>query len=430
MDANSSFKFGDLLRRHRLAAGLTQEELAEHAQVSPRAISDLERGLRSRPWRDTIQLLADALKLGAAERSQLEASARQGAALPPGDARERPHLMQPSAVSPGQEGETTSVAVPDEARISIHRSNLPVQVTRFVGREKEVAEVRERLNSTRLITLTGTGGCGKTRLALEVAATELGQFRDGVWLVELAALTGLELVPSAVMAALGIREEPGQPVQATLLAALRPRQLLLVLDNCEHLVDACARLADAILHTCPHVRILATSREALGIGGEVSWRVPSLSVPAAETQSLGDLVASEAVHLFVDRAVAAQPAFTVTEQNAPAVAQICRRLDGIPLAIELAATRVRALSIEQIAARLDQRFRLLAGGSRAALPRQQTLAGSLGGATTCSARPSGPCSIASRCLLAASPWRRWRRFAGMPRRPAPSQSALKTCSAF
>jgi non-specific serine/threonine protein kinase len=258
--------------------------------------------------------------------------------------------------------------------------NLPAQLTFFVGREKELAEIVTRLRAaTRLLTLTGTGGCGKTRLALQVAAELTGDFADGVWLVELAPLTNPELVPDTVAAALGVREESSRPIQATLLAALRSNRVLLILDNCEHLLDASARVVDALLRGCPELQLLTTSRESLGIPGEVSWRVPSLAVPAVDQlPPLAELVEVEAVRLFVNRAQAVQPSFRVTIQNAEAVAQICRRLDGIPLALELAAARLKGLSVEQIASRLDQRFRLLTGGSRAALPRQQTLAALVG----------------------------------------------------
>jgi predicted ATPase/class 3 adenylate cyclase len=252
--------------------------------------------------------------------------------------------------------------------------NLPVQLTSFIGREKELADLAHALTTTRLLTVTGTGGCGKTRLALQVAADQVDRFPEGVWVVELATLADPTLVPQAVAAALGVREEPGQPLLATLLAALRARSLLLVLDNCEHLLDACARLAEAILRGCPRVQMLATSREVLGIGGEVTRRVPSLTVPRPEQlPPFEQLIQYEAVRLFVERALAVQPAFVVTNQNAPAVAQICWRLDGIPLAIELAAARARVVTVEQIARRLDDRFRLLSGGSRTALRRQQTL---------------------------------------------------------
>jgi predicted ATPase len=258
-------------------------------------------------------------------------------------------------------------------------NNLPLQVTSFVGRERAMAEVTRLLATTRLLTITGTGGCGKTRLGLQVAADLLDAYPDGVWLVELAPLADAALVPDAVAAAIGVRGGPAQPIQATLISYLRTRKLLVILDNCEHLIDACARWSDAVMRTCPDVRILATSREALGIAGEVSWRVPSLGLPPSDLSgSPATRADGEAIRLFVERASAVQPSFALTEENAHLVAQICQRLDGIPLAIELAATRVQAVALEQIAARLDQRFRLLTGGSRTALPRQQTLAATVG----------------------------------------------------
>jgi non-specific serine/threonine protein kinase len=260
------------------------------------------------------------------------------------------------------------------------RHNLPAQLTSFVGRQGELAELGARLRAgTRLLTLTGTGGCGKTRLALQVAADLSSDLPDGVWLVELAPLTNPELVAQTVAAVVDVREEPNRPLLATLAQALRAKRLLLLLDNCEHLVEASARLADALLRGCPDLQILATSREALAIPGEVGWRVPSLAVPAADhLPPLAELVQIEAVRLFLNRAEAVVPGFAVTSLNAAAVAHVCRRLDGIPLALELAAARLKGLSAEQLAGRLDRRFRLLTGGSRAALPRQQTLAALVG----------------------------------------------------
>jgi predicted ATPase/class 3 adenylate cyclase len=253
-------------------------------------------------------------------------------------------------------------------------NNLPLQMTSFIGREREVAEVTRLLEHTRLLTLTGVGGAGKARLACQVAADALQRFAQGIWVVELAPLAEPALVAQTVAQVLGVRDEAGRPLLATLADALRARHLLLVLDNCEHLLAGCALLVDALLRSCPQVRVLATSREALGIAGETSWRVPSLGLPDVRTAAgLDALTQCEAVRLFVERAAAVQPHFQITPQNATAVAEVCRRLDGIPLAIELAAVRVKALGVEQVAARLDQRFRLLTGGSRTALPRQQTL---------------------------------------------------------
>jgi predicted ATPase/class 3 adenylate cyclase len=239
-------------------------------------------------------------------------------------------------------------------------NNLPVQLTSFVGREKERAEVAALLEAGRLVTLTGPGGTGKTRLSQEAGAQELANFPQGVWLIELAPLADPAQIIPAMAQVFGLQELPFNPLANLVMDYLRDKKLLLILDNCEHLIEACARLADDLLHECVGLRILASSREALGIAGETAYRIPSLAD-------------SESTQLFVDRACAANAKFNLTDSNAPAIAQICRRLDGIPLAIELAAARVRLLSPEQIASRLDDRFRLLIGGSRTALPRQQTL---------------------------------------------------------
>lgn len=258
-------------------------------------------------------------------------------------------------------------------------NNLPVQLTSFVGREREMTEVKRLLGTTHLLTLTGTGGTGKTRLSLQVAADILETFSDGVWLVELATLAEPDALVEAVVGVLGVREEPGRALQETLVNYLRAKSLMLIFDNCEHLIAAVSRLSDTLLRACPNLRILASSREAMGIAGETTWPVPSLSLPDMWRDQLtgAELVEAlsqyEAVRLFIDRAMAVQPSFQITNENAPAVAQICWRLDGIPLAIELAAARVKVLTLDQIATRLDDSFRLLTGGSRTALPRQQTL---------------------------------------------------------
>ena len=253
-------------------------------------------------------------------------------------------------------------------------NNLPRQLTSFIGREREIEEIRRLLSSTVLLTLTGGGGSGKTRLAVQVAADLVEEFPDGVWLVELAALAAPSLVPQAVRSSLGVHEQPGRPLMETLLDHLAPKKLLLVLDNCEHLLSACAQLADLLLRGCAGLKILATSREDLGISAETLYPVPSLSVPdPRRLPTVEELAQYEAVRLFTERAQAVQPTFRINEHNAQAVAQICRRLDGIPLAIELASARVKVLAVEQIATRLDDRFRLLTGGSRTALPRHQTL---------------------------------------------------------
>jgi predicted ATPase/DNA-binding SARP family transcriptional activator len=256
--------------------------------------------------------------------------------------------------------------------------NLPAMLTSFIGRAHERAEITRLLarapSGCRLLTLTGAGGCGKTRLALVAAGDLVGEYPDGVWLMELAALADGALLPQAVATAVGVREEAQRPLIPTLVDALRSRALLLVLDNCEHLIDPCARLAETLLSACPQLRILATSREALGLAGETTWLVPSLALPdSQQLPALTELNRVEAVRLFVERAAAALPTFTLMPANAARVAQICRRLEGIPLAIELAAVRVKVISVDQLAARLDDSLRLLTAGSRTALPRQQTL---------------------------------------------------------
>src|SRR5918998_4342554 len=252
--------------------------------------------------------------------------------------------------------------------------NLPSEFSSFVGREKELAEVKRLLEYNRFLTLTGSGGCGKTRLALAAARELVERFEDGVWLVELASLSDLALLPQAVASTLGVREQPGRSLIETLSDYLGSKKVLLVLDNCEHLIEACAELAEALLHSCPELRVLATSREAMGLTGEVDWPVPSLSLPdLRRLPDIGSLPRYESARLFVERTMAVKPTFALTEQNAPAVAQICYRLDGIPLAIELAAARAKVLSVEQIADRLDDSFGLLSAGGRATRPRQHTL---------------------------------------------------------
>ena len=258
-------------------------------------------------------------------------------------------------------------------------NNLPVQLTGFIGREREMEEAKRLLEGTHLLTLTGTGGTGKTRLSLQVAADLFDKFPDGVWLVEFATIDDPTLVTETVASALDVRQEPDRLLATTLTSFLRGKNLLLILDNCEHVVSACARLAETLLRSCPRLRILASSREALGIAGETAWPLPALSMPdrwrdiAGGDDAIERLTQYEAVRLFVERALVARPAFKLTNENAPVVAQICWRLDGIPLAIELAAARTKVLTLQQIAERLDDRFHLLTTGSRTAQPRQQTL---------------------------------------------------------
>jgi predicted ATPase/class 3 adenylate cyclase len=254
----------------------------------------------------------------------------------------------------------------------LFKHNLSPQLTSFIGRERELEEVRRLLSQTRLLTFIGPGGTGKTRLSLQLAAEQLTHFKDGVWLVELAPLMDAAYIFSTIASIFKLREVQGASLIDVLMDYLRGKHLLLILDNCEHLVEVCAKLAEQLLHTCPNLKIIASSREALGIAGETVYRVPSLTLPQKTVQA-NSLMDYEAVQLFIERATKAHSRFQLTELNAPSVAQICSRLDGIPLAIELAAARVKLFTPEQIAERLDDRFKLLTGGSRTALPRQQTL---------------------------------------------------------
>lgn len=273
-------------------------------------------------------------------------------------------------------------------------NNLPQFSTTFIGREREILEVGSLLENARVVTLTGTGGSGKTRLSLQVAADRIDEFSDGAWLIELAQLTDSSEIAIALATAIGHNEQPGLTVEESLLTHLKSKNLLLILDNCEHIVEGCASLVNRIASRCPEVRVLATSREPLGVPGEQNFRVPSLSVPPPKNPPIAcvgegvvlvssllnpsesyvsDLTQYESVRLFIDRALLGNPGFKVTNENAPALAELCMRLDGIPLAIELAAARCRALSLEEINERLSNRFQLLSGGSRSVLPRQKTL---------------------------------------------------------
>jgi predicted ATPase/DNA-binding SARP family transcriptional activator len=302
----------------------------------------------------------------------------------------RKALVEELGVDPGPELQelhqqillqAASLAAAPEPGAAAPRNNLPAQVTSFVGRDVELQEVRKALERSRLVTLTGPGGCGKTRLALETAGELLEAFPDGVWLAELEAVSDPGLVPRSLGSALGIRADAAlggggrapQPVMDKLIHYLATKQLLVVVDNCEHLIDACAQVAERVLRSAPGVRILATSRERLGVDGEVLWPVPPLGLPRPEETTPEQLAQHDAVRLFVDRASAVQPSFVLDAEAAPAVHHICRRLDGMPLALELAAARVRVLPPLEIAARLEDHFGLLVSATRRALPRHQTL---------------------------------------------------------
>lgn len=261
-----------------------------------------------------------------------------------------------------------------DATPSLPSNNLPRQLTSFIGRMKEKEVVKTLLSNTCLLTLTGSGGCGKSRLCLQVAEEILDQYPDGVWLVELAPLVDPGLVAQTVAQVLDLSEQAGKSYTQVLTESLDTERLLLLLDNCEHLLPACAQFSDTLLRACPNVKILTSSRQGLGIAGEQTYRVPSLSLPDPKQQATAESVSQyESVRLFLERASLHKQDFAVTNYNATVLASVCRRLDGIPLAIELAAARVRSLTVEEIDTKLDNRFRLLIGGSRTALPRQQAL---------------------------------------------------------
>lgn len=257
--------------------------------------------------------------------------------------------------------------------LDVAPNNLPHFPTSFVGRHEEQQELAELISNSRLVTITGVGGAGKTRLALQVAADLVPRFPAGVWLAELATVTDPDALDAAVMATLGLGQPSGSDPRRVIMEHLAGKEALLVVDNCEHLIDAAASLVAEILAAAPEVKVVATSRELLGVSGEVSYRLRSLTVPGRDVRDLVAARATDAVGLFVERATTGRPDFQLTDDNASTVADICRRLDGMPLAIELAAARLRSFSVDQIAAHLDQRFRLLTGGARTALPRQQTL---------------------------------------------------------
>lgn len=374
-----SHPFGDLLTQflHR-KHGLSQAKLAEGILQPPVIISLMCKGqrLRAGQARERVLAIIAWLQREGVLTTQKEANALLAAAgMADLSAKHTDEERLLARLHHSHAGNETPLpaAIPTSTG-----SNLPVQLTRFIGRTGEVAEVRRLLSTTRLLTLTGSGGSGKTRLALEVAGTLAETVPDGVWLVEFAALTGSALVPQTVANTLHIRETPGQPVLATLTTVLRTSKRLLVLDNCEHLIDACARLAETLLRACADLRILATSREPLHILGETLYRVPSLALPEQNAILAVDEAQSyDAIHLFVDRATTIQPSFQVTEEVLPSIVAICRRLDGMPLAIELAASRVSMLSVAEIEARLQDRFHLITAGNRTALPRQQTLRASI-----------------------------------------------------
>ena len=346
--------FAGLLRQLRAEARLTQQELAKAAGVSPRAVSDLERGINRTARQDTAVRLAGALGLAEPVRSLFVAAARG-----------RIQAAQVLTATPRQ-------APGDSPGSAAGVYGFVPALTSFVGRAGPVSEVAALLDGNRLVTVTGPGGAGKTRLAGEVARRVAGRFADGAWLAELAPVRDPALVPAVVAAALGVREQPGLPAAGALARVLARQQLLLVLDNCEHVAGAAAQLCAGLLAACDDVRVLATSREPLRVAGEARYRLGPLGLP--DLDDLAHVAGSEAVALFADRARQADPRFALDDQAGPVVARLVRRLDGMPLAIELAAARVEALSMAELADRLDDRFGLLTAGDRLAADRHRSLA--------------------------------------------------------
>jgi len=335
---SGSSDFGSLLRRYRLSAGLSQDALAERARVSSNGISALERGRRRIPQRETLALLAGALALNPEQRRAFEAAA-----------------VRTSSPRRREGGSVTLGPWP-----SARPTNLPFALTRFIGREAELAEIASLLSEHRLVTITGAGGVGKTQTALRAAAAVGNATKEGVCFANLAPIHDPSLVAMAIANALGVQEVPTHPLIETLVAFVKNKTMLLVLDNCEHVIGAAAAVADFLLRGCPSLRILATSRESLRAAGERTYRLPSLEV-------------DDAVALFADRAQAADYRFALTSENGPAVTEVCGHLGGIPLAIELAAARVSISPVSVLMKELDSRFGVLIGGERTAPPRQQTM---------------------------------------------------------
>jgi len=358
----SFLTFGDLLKYLRRRARLTQRELSIAVGYSEAQISRLEQNLRPPDLAALTALFIPALYVDdepevMARLMELASQAR-GETLPQ-------HGMITFSRSVRQEVLEDVQSIEENIL-----NNLPLQLTSFVGREKEIVEIKDLLEKNRLITLTGSGGCGKTRLALETAGQLVGSYKDGVWLVELASISDPELVLQVITSTLGIPESRDAIPTSVLTKYLRGKQLLLILDNCEQIITATAQVAEEILRNCLHVHILATSRETLDVPGEVQFRVPSLSLPKEKPSD--ESSPSEAMKLFVERAQTVLPAFTLTEEATPAIAQICQLVDGMPLGIELAAAKIAVLSARQIAERLNDSFQMLSG-TRTALPHHQTL---------------------------------------------------------
>jgi predicted ATPase/DNA-binding XRE family transcriptional regulator len=341
-DAERSAELAALLKKFRVQAGLSQQMLAERALISVQAVSALERGYRKAPYRATLGRIADALALTEEARQMLELSAQRSRG---------PRLVELDAPA----------------------HNLPRQLTSFLGRDEVVQEIADLLEMAPLVTIVGTGGAGKTRAAVEVGARSLNRFPHGVWFVELAPLNDPALVAHALAAALRVQESSRHSLLETLFAYLAQKRLLIILDNCEHVISQARAVAGSVLRECPSVALLATSREALNITGERTYQIPSLAVPNQHLPSPDEAMTYGAVALFADRVRAADSRFEVTAENVKPVVEICRHLDGLPLALELAAARASVLSPQEICDRLDRVFDVLTEGRQASVPRHATM---------------------------------------------------------
>ncbi len=343
-DVAAAADLATLIKTYRVAAGLSQQMLAERALISVQAVSALERGYRKVPYRNTLDRIADALNLSQEARGALELSARRARGT---------RIAEHEAPPPSH--------------------NLPRQLTSFLGRDEVVGEVTRLVENAPLVSIVGTGGAGKTRLTVEAGARLLNRFPDGVWFVELAPLSDPSLVAQALAAALHVQESPQRPILETLIAYLAQKRLLIILDNCEHVIGHARSLVGSLLPEAPFLSFMVTSREALRISGERVYRIPPLSIPPKDVLAPEEAMKYGAVALFADRVRATDSRFSVTRENVEPVVEICRRLDGLPLALELAAARASVLSPTQICERLDRVFDLLTGNGTAAFPRHQTM---------------------------------------------------------
>ncbi|MFY9666149.1 MAG: helix-turn-helix domain-containing protein [Candidatus Cybelea sp.] len=332
-----------LLRRFRTEAGLSQQMLADRALVSVQAVSALERGSRKVPYRYTLERIADALALTEEARAELELAAK----------RARELRLEESAKTPPH--------------------NLPLQLTSFFGRAEVVKEIVDLFAHTQLVTIVGTGGAGKTRVAVAVGTTLLNSFADGVWFVDLSPINDPALVPQVLAAALRVQESPNRPLLETLVADLGRKRVLIVFDNCEHVISGVRMAVESLLRECPNVALLATSREALSVTGERAYRIPPLAVPPRGVPTPEEALRYGAVELFADRMRAVDSQAAITRENVEPIVEICRRLNGLPLALELAAVRTAVLSPSQICERLDRVFDVLTGNVTSVIPRHQTM---------------------------------------------------------